>query len=401
MPRRRSAPASSSARWPILNNKPRSATATCAEDCRLLVIDPKTFEAMIRGNAEIAVRMIKKLADRLQEADEQIENLLLPRRRLAGGPLPGRRGRARRRRSRPAIEDRRWRRASWRRGGGQAGAGRRGPAEAAQGQDRRRRRTTGFVVPDVAKLRHFLEFLQMKAQFGERGVRLRVLGCSGGELPRHRTTCFLVDGGLAIDAGALTASLSLEQLLQVDDIVLTHSHFDHVKDVPLLADLLVGRRRRPVRVHASTELRPHAARERLQRPALARLHPHPRPAPAGHRAAPLPTRPRLPRRRPDASSRCRSATRSSRSASWSPTAQARFGHLRRHRPDRGLLEAGQRRARGLKALLVRALLPQRAAAAGRPLRPPHAPAPLAERARAELLDRLKTAYVRCSPRVPR
>ncbi len=83
-------------------------------------------------------------------------------------------------------------------------------------------------------------------------MRLRVLGCSGGELPRHRTTCFLVDGKLAIDAGALTASLPLEELLRVDDIVLTHSHFDHVKDVPLLADLLVGRRSTPVRVHAST-----------------------------------------------------------------------------------------------------------------------------------------------------
>jgi cAMP phosphodiesterase len=61
-----------------------------------------------------------------------------------------------------------------------------------------------------------------------------------------------VDGKLAIDAGALTASLSLDELLAVDDIVLTHSHFDHVKDVPLLSDLLVGRRKKPVRVHAST-----------------------------------------------------------------------------------------------------------------------------------------------------
>jgi ribonuclease BN (tRNA processing enzyme) len=84
-------------------------------------------------------------------------------------------------------------------------------------------------------------------------MRLQVLGCSGGELPRHRTTCFLVDGALAIDAGALTASLPLEKLLEVDDIVLTHSHFDHVKDVPLLSDLLVGRRKTPVRIHASTE----------------------------------------------------------------------------------------------------------------------------------------------------
>jgi CRP-like cAMP-binding protein len=61
----------------ILNNKPRSAGAVMAEDGKLLVIDPRTFEAMIRGNVEIAVRLIKKLSDRLQEADEQIENLLL------------------------------------------------------------------------------------------------------------------------------------------------------------------------------------------------------------------------------------------------------------------------------------------------------------------------------------
>lgn len=61
----------------IIANKPRNATAIVAEDARLLVIDPRTFESMIRGNAEIAVRMIKKLADRLSEADTQIENLLL------------------------------------------------------------------------------------------------------------------------------------------------------------------------------------------------------------------------------------------------------------------------------------------------------------------------------------
>jgi CRP-like cAMP-binding protein len=61
----------------IISNTPRTATATVASDARCLVIDPKTFEAMIRGNAEIAVRMIKKLAARLQEADAQIENLLL------------------------------------------------------------------------------------------------------------------------------------------------------------------------------------------------------------------------------------------------------------------------------------------------------------------------------------
>ena len=61
----------------IISNKPRNATAVVEETARLLVIDPKTFEGMIRGNSEIAVRMIKKLAERLSEADAQIENLLL------------------------------------------------------------------------------------------------------------------------------------------------------------------------------------------------------------------------------------------------------------------------------------------------------------------------------------
>jgi len=61
----------------LLTRKPRTATAVVTSDAHLLVIDPKTFEAMLRGNAEIAVRMIKMLADRLDEADLQIENLLL------------------------------------------------------------------------------------------------------------------------------------------------------------------------------------------------------------------------------------------------------------------------------------------------------------------------------------
>jgi len=82
-------------------------------------------------------------------------------------------------------------------------------------------------------------------------MRLEVLGCHGGELPGCRSTCFLVDGALALDAGALTATLELPALSRVDHIVLTHSHFDHVKDLPLLSDLVVGWRKSPVTIWAS------------------------------------------------------------------------------------------------------------------------------------------------------
>lgn len=82
-------------------------------------------------------------------------------------------------------------------------------------------------------------------------MQLRVLGCHGGELPKCRTTCFLVDGVLALDAGSLCGALSLEELCKVDHILVGHSHFDHVKDLPLLTDLIVGRRDKPVTVWAS------------------------------------------------------------------------------------------------------------------------------------------------------
>jgi cAMP phosphodiesterase len=82
-------------------------------------------------------------------------------------------------------------------------------------------------------------------------MRLNVLGPHGGELPGCRSTCFLLDDRLAIDAGALTQSLGLDALTRIDDILLTHSHFDHVKDLPMLSDVLVSARDRPVTIHGN------------------------------------------------------------------------------------------------------------------------------------------------------
>lgn len=61
----------------IINGRPRSATATVKERARLLVIDSRTFESMLRRKTEIAVRLIKALAGRLERANQQVELLLL------------------------------------------------------------------------------------------------------------------------------------------------------------------------------------------------------------------------------------------------------------------------------------------------------------------------------------
>jgi CRP-like cAMP-binding protein len=62
----------------ILNARPRSATAVVRVDSRLLVIEGGTFEAMLRARPEIALRIIKALATRLENANQHVELLLLP-----------------------------------------------------------------------------------------------------------------------------------------------------------------------------------------------------------------------------------------------------------------------------------------------------------------------------------
>ncbi|MFO0553843.1 MAG: Crp/Fnr family transcriptional regulator [Polyangiaceae bacterium] len=60
----------------LLNGKPRTATATVIDPTRCLVIESRTLEDMVARNAEIALRLIKKLAKRLDSADSLIEVLL-------------------------------------------------------------------------------------------------------------------------------------------------------------------------------------------------------------------------------------------------------------------------------------------------------------------------------------
>lgn len=61
----------------IINGRPRSATATVLEDAELLVLDAAMFESLVRGNSEIAIRLIKRLAARLDHANAQAELLLV------------------------------------------------------------------------------------------------------------------------------------------------------------------------------------------------------------------------------------------------------------------------------------------------------------------------------------
>ena len=71
-------------------------------------------------------------------------------------------------------------------------------------------------------------------------MQIRVLGVHKLETARTKHTCFLIDGVLGVDAGSLASSLSLEELKQVRALLLTHQHFDHVRDVPTIGLATLG-----------------------------------------------------------------------------------------------------------------------------------------------------------------
>lgn len=82
-------------------------------------------------------------------------------------------------------------------------------------------------------------------------MKLRVLGCSGGIGGRHqRTTSFLVDHDILIDAGTGVGELSIAELAAIDHVFLTHAHLDHIATLPMMIDTVADRRDQPLTVHA-------------------------------------------------------------------------------------------------------------------------------------------------------
>lgn len=83
-------------------------------------------------------------------------------------------------------------------------------------------------------------------------MKLRVLGCSGGIGGRHlRTTSFLLDSDILVDAGTGVEDLSLGELASIDRVFISHSHLDHVSSIPFLVDTVGGMRASPLTVHAT------------------------------------------------------------------------------------------------------------------------------------------------------
>ncbi|MEM6954635.1 MAG: Crp/Fnr family transcriptional regulator [Myxococcota bacterium] len=151
----------------ILNDKPRTASAEVVEDATLLAIDGQTLGSMITSNTEIAVRLIRRLARRLDSANTLIDILMHrdPKARVIlglsheaefnGVPMDDGSLQV------PIDADGLCR---------QVGLSREEVDAVVQRLSRLgivQPRGNGFAIPDRMRLHEFLEFLQMREKFGE------------------------------------------------------------------------------------------------------------------------------------------------------------------------------------------------------------------------------------------
>jgi len=66
-------------------------------------------------------------------------------------------------------------------------------------------------------------------------MKIRFLGTHNCESQGTKLLSLLVDERLVLDAGGLTSSLSFEAQLRLEAILLSHAHYDHIRDIPLIA----------------------------------------------------------------------------------------------------------------------------------------------------------------------
>ncbi len=77
---------------------------------------------------------------------------------------------------------------------------------------------------------------------------------NGKASKRQHLMSLVIDDRVAIDAGSLAFSCTDLQRSQIRDIILTHTHLDHIAGLPLFVDDLFSTLERPICVHATREM---------------------------------------------------------------------------------------------------------------------------------------------------
>lgn len=112
-----------------------------------------------------------------------------------------------------------------------------------------------------------------------------MLGAHNLESAESRLVSLLVDGVLALDAGALTSGLTFAEQRRVQAILLTHHHFDHIRDLATFGLTAMGQR--SIDLYATEETLAAVTTHLLNGVLYPRLHERPSPQAPTFRLHPI------------------------------------------------------------------------------------------------------------------
>lgn len=84
---------------------------------------------------------------------------------------------------------------------------------------------------------------------------VKVIGGHGGVSPGFRATSYLVDNKILIDAGSVASGIPIVEQSQIDHILISHSHLDHISDLAFLADNCFGMKEAPFEIWTCQEVK--------------------------------------------------------------------------------------------------------------------------------------------------
>jgi ribonuclease BN (tRNA processing enzyme) len=64
-------------------------------------------------------------------------------------------------------------------------------------------------------------------------------------------TSFLIGEGVAVDAGAITRALPIDEQLAIEHVLVTHTHMDHTASLPFLIENIFGATSKPVTIYCT------------------------------------------------------------------------------------------------------------------------------------------------------
>lgn len=85
----------------------------------------------------------------------------------------------------------------------------------------------------------------------KKDLEVKVIGGHGGVSPGYQATSYLINGELLIDAGSIASGVSIKEQLEVDNILISHAHLDHISELAYLCDNCFGLKSAPFMVYSN------------------------------------------------------------------------------------------------------------------------------------------------------